>query len=127
MSLLPETLHQPYLDLQQHLVAMQAMVSQDRLAITENSASLPISDLQNSFQAAQQHFQQHILTPSTALELDAHLQSIQTEINRHLRLLSTDLAFLRSSRQPNTQQQRLQQVSDRLTHLLDFCQGILTA
>ncbi|MBD1913438.1 MULTISPECIES: heterocyst frequency control protein PatD [unclassified Leptolyngbya] len=121
MSILPEPLHQPYVDLRQMLDAMQAIAQPALMA----PSSLHTSALQKSFQAIQQHFQQQILATSAELELPSLVQSVQTEINRNLRLLSTDVAFLQSARQVATQQQRLQQVCDRLTKLLEFCDGVL--
>lgn len=121
MSLLPEPLHQPYVDLRQMLEEMRA-IAQPTLSAP---SSLHGNALQKSFQAAQQHFQQHIVIPAAELDLPSLVQSVQTEINRNLRLLSTDVVFLQSARQAAIQQQRLQQVCDRLVKLLEFCDGVL--
>ncbi|NER08174.1 MAG: heterocyst frequency control protein PatD [Okeania sp. SIO3C4] len=55
------------------------------------------------------------------------VQSAQTEVNRLMRLLGTDVTFLRSAKQADTQSKRLGQVSDRLSRLLEFCDGLLAA
>jgi hypothetical protein len=55
----------------------------------------------------------------------AQAQPLQTEINKQLRLLETDLIFLKAARQPATLQQRHQQIQTRLTLLLRYCEAIL--
>jgi len=49
-------------------------------------------------------------------------QSIHTEINKQLRLLSTDALFLRTALQADTQQKRREQMNERLKLLLRYCQ-----
>ena len=53
------------------------------------------------------------------------LVGYQTEISRALRLLAMDITFLRSARQPQTQQKRQAQIRDRLERLRYYGQGIL--
>lgn len=53
------------------------------------------------------------------------LQSIQTEISKQLRLLAMDTMFLKTARQPETNQQRRQQIGDRLNLLERYCEAIL--
>jgi hypothetical protein len=84
--------------------------------------------LQPRFQAAQQLFQQEI----TLLDLEAldpklalKIRSIQVEINKQMRLLATDLLFLKTARQAATASQRQQQIGDRVTLLLRYCDSIL--
>ncbi|WOD41187.1 heterocyst frequency control protein PatD [Nodosilinea sp. E11] len=77
--------------------------------------------LQQQFLLAQQHFQHQILplgdqTPSA--------QPIITEINRTLRLLAMDVAFLQTARQSITTQQRQRQLGDKLAQLLGFCAAL---
>jgi hypothetical protein len=71
------------------------------------------------------YFRDQILTATTT-EDDPH-HAIQVEINKQLRLLKTDGLFLRSAKQPTTQEQRLQQMRDRLTLLQRYCEMILAA
>lgn len=118
MSELPKPLQAPYSILQQRVETMRAIAT---------PRAFNGSALQQSFQATQQHFQQQILLPSMNLDLPPLVRSAQTEINRILRLLSLDVAFLQSARQPETQSQRLQQVGDRLTRLQEFCDGLLSS
>lgn len=83
--------------------------------------------IQNQLRGAQQTFQA-ILNLDLALlptSQAVRLQSYQTEINKQLRLLNTDLLFWQSARQSATQQQRQAQAQDRLTLLLRYCEAIL--
>jgi len=122
MTALPDALYQAYSELYQRIGVVQAIAD----ASLATPATFNGSALYQSVQAVQQQFQQRIAPPATTLELPPRAQSIQTEINRHLRLLTTDVAFLRSARQAHTQQQRLQQVRDRLIRLTEFCDALLS-
>ena len=51
-------------------------------------------------------------------------QSVQTEIKREFKLLSTDVLFLASARQITTQNKRVKSISDRLTKLIGYCRII---
>ena len=52
-------------------------------------------------------------------------QSVQTEILREFKLLSTDLLFLASAQQDSTQQKRIKSIRNRLSKLIDYCQIML--
>ncbi len=84
--------------------------------------------LMGAVAAMTQPFQQQILALPWA-EMDEaialRLQSIQTEISKQLRLLAMDTMFLKTARQPETSQQRRQQIGDRLDLLLRYCEAIL--
>lgn len=56
---------------------------------------------------------------------EGKLQAITTEMNRDLRLLSTDIMFLQAARQGQTAQQRTAQMGDRLNRLIQFCKFVL--
>ncbi len=79
--------------------------------------------LKAGFSQLQQQFQQEIMA-LTGEELTGELlsqwQSSQTEIHRTMRLLQTDLMFLQTSRNPETSQQRLATVRDRVEKLIQF-------
>lgn len=49
-------------------------------------------------------------------------QSVQTEIKREFKLLSTDVLFFASARQITTQNKRVKSINTRLTKLIDYCQ-----
>lgn len=52
-------------------------------------------------------------------------QSVQTEIKREFKLLTTDILFLASARQNSTQSKRLQSIGDRIDKLIGYCQIML--
>lgn len=103
------------------------------IALTDlkNWLVLPNADLSIALQRLQEIrdiFQTEIGGLSSD-ELDPSLvsrvRSLQTEMYRALRLLETDLLFLRSSKQTTTSQQRLATISDRLDRLLGYCAVLL--
>jgi hypothetical protein len=77
--------------------------------------------LQEQFLLAQQHFQHQILPLGNEL---ANAQPVLTEMNRTLRLLAMDVAFLQAARQSSTTQQRQRQLIEKLEQLLGFCQAL---
>ncbi|MGD1921858.1 MAG: heterocyst frequency control protein PatD [Pleurocapsa sp.] len=52
-------------------------------------------------------------------------QSVQREVNREFKLLTTDILFLASARQDATRIKRLKSISDRLSKLSSYCRGML--
>ncbi len=87
-----------------------------------------VNEMTKQFPDLQQWFQQEIMT-LTDQELDTKVislwRSLQTEIQREFRLLSTDMLFLASSRQASTRESRLKTIGDRITRLIAYCQKIL--
>lgn len=85
--------------------------------------------LQDAWSEVKGYFQDQII-PLTSDRATANLQSrwlsIQTELHRAYRLLELDLLKLRSSRQAETKQQRLQTLRDRVTQMINYCQLLLT-
>lgn len=53
-------------------------------------------------------------------------QAVHPEIHKYLRLLSTDVAFLKAARQTTTRQQRVALMGDRVQTLLRLCDYLLT-
>ncbi len=80
------------------------------------------------FQGITKWFEQNI-TDLSQQDLDLAIaprwQSVQTEIKREFKLLSTDILFLASARQNATQIKRIKSISDRLTKLIGYCQIML--
>ena len=75
-------------------------------------------------------FEQHIanLNREELSEANAlRWQSVQTEIKREFKLLSTDVLFLSSARQNTTQNKRLNNIGDRLSKLINYCQIMLNS
>lgn len=83
--------------------------------------------LKQHFLVAQQQFQSEILGEMAGIEddLSERAQPILIEMNRTLRLMGMDIAFLQAARQPLTMQQRQKQLRDRILQLQTFCQGLL--
>jgi nitrogen fixation/metabolism regulation signal transduction histidine kinase len=79
-------------------------------------------ELQGRFLTVQQWFQQQILPLAT----DSHpaLQPLLTEMNRTLRLVAMDVAFLQTARQPITRQQRQRQMLTKLAQIEAFATAI---
>lgn len=75
----------------------------------------------------QQVYQDRIVTLTTESideAIASRWQSLQTEINRSLRLLQTDMIFLKASRQSQTTQQRLSACLTRIDQLMKYCQEL---
>jgi hypothetical protein len=88
-----------------------------------------VAAISEKFVQVQQVFQQEIMSlTSDELAEDeiARFVKVQTEMHRNIRLLGTDLMFLRSSKQATTSTQRSSTVRDRLNNLMGFCQVMLT-
>lgn len=77
--------------------------------------------LQTQFLLTQQHFQHQMLPWGEDLP---SAQPVLTEINRTLRLLAMDVAFLQAARQSTTTQQRQRQLLEKLGQLLGFCEAM---
>ncbi|GAB4547825.1 MAG: hypothetical protein Tsb0014_42580 [Pleurocapsa sp.] len=81
--------------------------------------------LQQQFQDLQPWFEGHILT-LTETEIEPNFisrwRSLQTEIKRAFRLLTTNMLLLKSSRQTKTVATRVKTVQDNLDKLTDYCQ-----
>ncbi len=80
--------------------------------------------INQTVQAIEHYFRNQILAATSVTDDDPH-QAIHVEINKQLRLLKTDLLFLRSAQQADTQAQRLGQMRDRLTLLERYGEMIL--
>lgn len=81
--------------------------------------------IQKMFLTLQQRFQNHLL-PAIAADdqKQAQVQPLLTEINRSLRLLGMDVAFLQTARRSTKFQQRQKQMGDRIIQLQNFCDGL---
>lgn len=114
--------HRPYYQaFYQFLQHFQSRVSQ---------ANPDAKALQIAFLDMQQYFQQQIASldldaDDLASEQSSKVRSLQTEINKQLRLLATDVMFLQTARQPLTVQQRQGQMGDRLQLLQRYCEALL--
>lgn len=123
--MLPARYLQDYKDLQQ---AVQQLQQQCNFQPTMQPSGLQ-AEARSHLQQVQQLFQQILNLPWDELDppMAAPAQAINIEINKQLRLLNMDLMFLSSARQAVTATQRQQQLLDRLTLLLRYCEAILQA
>ena len=88
----------------------------------------PSPELIANFWQVQLFFQQQLLPlsfDSLSPAIAARFRSYQTEIHKQLRLLGTDLTFLKTSRQAATIKQRRVQISDRLQTLISYCDALI--
>lgn len=106
---------------------LYAALQQFQDVITKNDVDINV--LQTTFQTVQHHFQQVMALDLSDLPPQhiSVVQSMHTEMNKQMRLLGVDITFLRAARRSATSQQRQQQIGDRITQLLQFCNQILEA
>lgn len=116
--MLPSVYQPPYQQLQQAIEELQKTLIGPLDASRVKST---IATLQTYFQTEVWNLDLQHLEP----ELQHRLQSINVEIDKQLRLLNMDALFLQAARQENTLQQRQQQIRDRLSLLLQYCNSVL--
>lgn len=117
--MLPKIYRQRYQDFRQILERLQALISQPEFdCLTLKAEALTV----------QQFFQDQV----RSLDLEAldptegqRSHSFHVEINKQLRLLAIDVMFLQTAKQSATSQQRLGQVSDRVSTLIRYCDALL--
>ena len=87
-----------------------------------------LEQIQEEWQRVRLYFEQQIRNIDVG-EISAAIasrwQSVQTEIKREFKLLSTDILFLSSARQNTTQDKRIKSISARLAKLISYCQIML--
>ncbi len=112
--------HQSYQELLANLVKLQ------KLVIAENTDR---NEIKITYEQVQTIFEQQIFSVSLD-ELDCNaiplLRSAQTEIYKNLRLLGTELLFLRSARQGKTTKERLEKVQGKVEELIGYCRAIIS-
>ena len=119
MSILPSIHHQHYQKLKQAFEQLKQHVA---------STSPVQPNFLENFLQVQQFFQQQVVNLNPELlnpDVESRLRSYQTEINKQLRLLNTDLTFLRAAKQAITFEQRQTQICDRLDILINYCEVLL--
>jgi len=119
--MLPASHNRAYQDFLALLTDFQKMVDH---SAASNSKTL----ISSKFQSLHQWFERNIIQLD-ARELEPKIvprwQSVQTEIAREFKLLTTDTLFLASARHNDTQMKRLKSISDRTTKLMGYCQILL--
>lgn len=113
--MLPQPYRNAYDHLRQALLALAANLEQPEPDLSALTAE--IATLQVEFQRQVLSLNPDTLNPSQQQQLRA----IQPEIHKYLRLLNTDLAFLKAARQASTRQQRYALLRDRLQTLIRLC------
>ena len=118
-KMLPENYCQRYQEFRQTLERLQVLTSQpefDRSTLKADTLTV------------QQFFQDQVRSLNLeALDAIAEQRSLSfhVEINKQLRLLAIDVMFLQTAKQSATSQQRLEQVSDRVSTLIRYCDALL--
>ncbi len=117
--MLPESHRQRYQSFWQILERLQTLISQPEF---------DRSTLKAEALTVQQFFQDQV----RSLDLEAldptvgqRSHSFHVEINKQLRLLAIDAMSLQTAKQSATSQQRLGQVSDRVSTLIRYCDALL--
>ena len=96
--------------------------------LLDSDAETDFASVKQNFQNLQQWFDGNIVNlDSQGIEIlvVSRWESIQREIKREFKLLSTDILFLASARQSVTRNKRLQSITDRTDKLINYCQGLL--
>lgn len=118
--MLPPSHLQPYETFKQSLEEVKDTLFQD--TVDRGVLKEVVAKLQDYFR------DQILVFDLTGLDPKAEqqIQAFHVEINKQLKLLSLDVTFLQSAKQPSTVEQRLNQASDRLTLLLRYCDALLS-
>lgn len=110
-------------------IALRSLAS-SMLAQVSGAGAAPaaVADLRSLFHRLQAQFQQQVMAVDLGgLEgaIAAQIAALHTEMAKQLRLLSMDILFLQTARQPETVQQRTEQMGDRLRLLMRYCDAVL--
>jgi len=105
-------------------------LSSSMLAQVSEAGAAPtgVANLRSLFHQLQAQFQQQVATLDlSGLEgaIAAQIPALHTEMAKQLRLLSMDILFLQTARQPETVRQRTEQMGDRLRLLMRYCDAVL--
>lgn len=104
----------------QELTVLQTRLGEDEIA----------SGLQAQSRSLQQQFREILsLAAETAFSpgIEPQIRPCLTEINRLVRLIGLDAAFLKTARQTQTVQARQAQLRERVTQLQALCQALQIA
>ncbi|WP_373540549.1 heterocyst frequency control protein PatD [Chamaesiphon sp.] len=108
----------------------QMLMWQQLSILISNLPSDSVTDLKASLSRAIEFFEAEILTQNVDLLPDpiaGKMRSYLTESHRLLRLISMDVIFIATARNPTTLQQRRQAYQDKLDLLLQYCQAAIEA
>jgi hypothetical protein len=110
------------------LEAVQSLTHQVNQLSAECQAANPDGKAwQHHFLRIQHCFQTQVLPLADQVAVPETIQPILTEMNRTLRLLGMDMAFLQTARNTATRQQRQRHIVDQLQRLQAYCEALATA
>ena len=104
------------------------LLAEFKSSLIDSEVETTSFQVKQKFEELQQWFEKNIASldeQEIEQEIIASWQSVHTEIKREFKLLTTDILFLASARQSQTQTKRLQSISDRTTKLIGYCQIML--
>ncbi len=112
---------QRYVTFQQQITLTAGVVT--AATVHPPAVQVAIANLQKQFQSEILPLENY--SPQIVPEQMQRLRSLQVEMDKQLKLLAMDALFLQAARQATTVAQRQQQMSDRLTYLQRYCEGVL--
>jgi hypothetical protein len=107
----------------------QILMWRQLFTLLSNLPTDSIPDSKASLSSAIEFFETEILTQDLDRLPDpiaGKMRSYLTESHRLLRLLSIDLMFIATARNPTTIEQRRQAYQDKLDLLLQYCQAVIS-
>lgn len=114
----PENLQDQYQALRDQLQKLENRLNQMR---SLSVWAVEAKNMERSHLKIQELFQTQILNqPNQELNIPHYV-----EINKQLRLLGADIKLLKTARQPETLNKRINQACDRLTLLFTYCDALL--
>ena len=119
--MLPASHDRAYQDFLTLLTKFMAVVVGAKRELDREQFEREFRDLSDWFQRQIIPLNDRNLEPAIA----SRWQSVQREIQREFKLLSTDILFLASARQNSTQHKRLKNIEERLSKLIGYCQIML--
>jgi len=104
----------------QKYLAFKTLLQQLDADISSNLTNA--SELRQRLASLQSFFRDDIVPLTTQYPTE---QSYMTEISKQLRLLQIDIMFFQGARQASTIKDRIDDLSERLTTLIGYCDAIL--
>ncbi|GEM_PF-1114959 len=120
--MLPEHLDQSYQTFFAALGQLETSLESDDL----KQLQFVLPTLKEAFSRLVEGTEQAMAENLIESEQASRIQSIQTEMNKAMRLLNTDVVFLNTAKQPDTIQQRQQQIGTRLQSLKQYGEAVLS-
>ncbi len=117
--MLPQAYSQAYQNL---------LISLEDLKHITTTPDFESTSVKKSFQKLKKIYEAEVLVLSKEaldMAIAPRWQAIQTEIHRAFKLMALDIIFLSSSKKAITSQSRLNNLSDRLSQLIGYCQILL--